>query len=67
VKTFQTYDAHLGDDMKEGPLFLTPIKEPVSKIWYKHKRVGEHKISQWLKVMAEESGVTGKISNKSGR
>ena len=68
VNTWKTYDNHPEDVMKHGPLFLSPIENPVSKVWYKKaSRVGIHTISCWQKVMAEDVGVEGRITNKSSR
>jgi hypothetical protein len=62
------YDNHLEEDMKEGPLFFTPIDGYQSNIWYKRgSRVGQQTISQMLKNMAEEAGVEGKVTNKTSR
>lgn len=63
------YSLHLAEDMKNGHLFLSPIQpHPTqSKVWYKNSNVGEQKLGKWLKHMAEEAGIEGDVTNKSGR
>ena len=57
VNTFKTYEAHLGDDMKDGHLFLSPIQpHPIhSHIWYKKTNVGEAQLARMLKCIAEDA------------
>ena len=68
VKTWMAYDNHLEEDMKEGPLFLTPIDGYQSNIWYKRgSRVGQQTMSQMLKNIAEEARIEGKVTKKTGK
>ena len=69
VNTWKAYDSHLEDDMKHGPLFISPIENLVSKVWYKKRsRVSIHTISHWLKVMVEDvTRVEGRVTNKNDR
>ena len=54
--------------MKNGPLFLSPIENPITNIWYKKgAKVGIYTISHWLKSMAKEAGVEGRVTNKTRR
>jgi hypothetical protein len=34
VDTWVTYDSHLTEDMKNGPLFFKTIKEPTTKLTF---------------------------------
>ena len=66
VQTWKAYSDHLADDMKQGYLFLTPNDRYTSKVWYTRSRVGLKTISGMMKKMAEEAGVDGKVTNKTG-
>ena len=69
VNTFKTYEAHLGDDMKDGNLFLSPIQShPIySHIWYKKTNVEEALLARMLKCMAKDACVEANVTNKSRR
>ncbi|KAG0631326.1 hypothetical protein M758_1G244300, partial [Ceratodon purpureus] len=67
VKTWQTYDDHLGDDMKDGFLWFTPLDGASGKVWFKRLRCGQNTISKLLSSMADECGIEGEVTNKSGR
>ena len=68
METWKAYDSHLEEDMKNGPLFLSPIENPVTNIRYKKgAKVGIHTISHWLENMVEETDVEGRVTNKIGR
>ena len=54
-----------------GPFFLGVIPKPKTDVWFRRRRIGEHKIGNIMKVMSERSGLSAatgkKISNHSSR
>ena len=54
-----------------GPFYLGVIPKPKTDVWFSRQQMGEHKIGNIMKVMAEKSGLSAatgkKISNHSSR
>lgn len=82
IKTFVYLEMHYPPCLKESKdahLFLSPIDNPLTPVWFKLKEVprssgvfqgvnlGINQIRKFLKYMAQETQVTGNITNKSGR
>ena len=68
LKTWITLNEHMPPVLKSGHLFLSPITSSRSHIWYKSDiNVGEGTIRTWMKTMARNAGISGDITNKSGR
>ena len=43
-----------------GSLYLRPLRKPKPTLWYSTQPVGEAKIKQFMKVIAEKAGLSGK-------
>lgn len=67
VKCWEAYDSHLDIDMKNGAFFLGPLDEPRTSVWYKRTNVGIGSLRKWVANMARNAGISGDITNKSGR
>ena len=67
VKTWLALDKHTPDDIKGGHLLLAPIDRHNSDDWFKNQNVGLNTIRKLLKQMAVTTGVSGDVTNKSGR
>lgn len=69
IETFSILLAHMPEESrKAGPLFLSPIHNARSTIWYKKGiPVGESSIRGWIKGMMADAGIEGDFTNKSGR
>ena len=68
MRSWSTYNEHLEEDMKDGLLFSTPIKNLTSNIRYKKgARVDIHTISHWLENIVKDVGIQGKLTNKTSK
>jgi hypothetical protein len=79
ILTWMMLDAHYPPELKDtGHLFLSPIDDSLTPIWFKVKQdengkvvegvnLGINQIRKFLKCMSTEAGVKGNVMNKSGR
>jgi hypothetical protein len=69
VLTLKQYFRHMPDDAEKPDLFMNPIPNPATTVWYNRMhKVSEARCSDLLKSMARIVGIDAEcFSNKSGR
>ena len=71
VKIFKEFLSHRPREMQTtGPLYLSCIKNPSSKVWFKKQPMGENKINEMMKSIIQGSTLensTKRFSNHSAR
>ena len=65
VKIFLLFKSKRPESLREnGPLYLSPIDEPKTNVWFKTERIGVNSIDSILKKMKENSPLASMIPNK---
>ena len=72
VTCFELYKFKRPGDLKnKGPLFLTPIVNPLDdNVWYKHMRLGVNTLNNMMKSIIKNSSLSScgkKLTNHSAR
>ena len=61
VDSFREYLSHLNPECKS--LWQPPITKPVTSVWYARSAVGDHTISDFMKNLSKNAGLSRKYTN----
>ena len=68
VRIYEMYISHMPSDMKCSPsLYLRPLDQPKTNVWYSCQAVGINEITKTVKRLCSEAGLSGFRSNHSLR
>ena len=69
VKHFKKYVSLRTDKAheSESPFYLAVTNAPDSRVWYKNQPLGVNTFSEFMKTMAQNAGLTGRLMNHSAR